>query len=71
MSKLLHKRQLSRLKLNRPIVLAIALTVILTGVYALGAKAHSEHEEFDHEKMMDRMAEIAEGIAKTAHVAPE
>lgn len=71
MSNLLHKRRLSRLTLNRPIALAVAFTVILTGGYALGAKAHTEHEEFDHEKMMDRMAEIAEGIAKTAHVGPE
>ena len=50
MSNFLHKRQLSRLKLNRPICVAIALTVILTGGYSLGAKAHSEHQDFDHEE---------------------
>lgn len=71
MLDLLRKRQLSRLTVNRSIALAIAIAVILAGGYSLGAEAHSQHEGFDREKMMDRMADIAESIAKTAHVKPE
>lgn len=71
MLNLLHKRQLSQITVNRSIALAIAITVILTGGYSLSAEAHSEHEVFDHEKMMNRMADIAESIAKTANVKPE
>ena len=67
----LHKRQLSKLTVNRSIALAVAITAILAGGFTLGAEAHSEHEGVDHEKMMDRMADIAESIAKTAHVKPE